>query len=409
MVTKKSEYQNQFRATVIRGYQATYLENLNIRHTRRDREYVHTPICWGELIDEGEETHDSDDTAGPGQVAIQQPTVPEKQYQSLAQILEDSSEKARVHRWKKDKTVEENINNNASSVDRLSLEDVDDFSKEEGKDSCVLCNMEGKGKQLSKTAEDNLKDHQKDVGDKAFSINDIVDKENRKLHEKIVGIANDESNIDVNMPDKMGGEANLRKNPFIKRKSKGQKVMNSSDGKSRRSQKKVQFVCHPPEYLPVTQALAAPASKPARLRRPDRQAPLPPPQAHPLESFVDRPPFIGYGSGDVEDNLAVHRTHNVRASADVYGAALKAKLRREAERKLRRKREEQTLRQERLMEKLGEVTPRDAEDWQSEYTKQFAAYEVKEYERAVSARAVIPRVPIIRAVHRGGCMVVHVD
>ena len=48
-----------------------------------------------------------------------------------------------------------------------------------------------------------------------------------------------------------------------------------------------------------------------KVRRPDRR---PMSQA---SSNADRPPFISYGSGDVEENLAVHRTHNVRAPSDV--------------------------------------------------------------------------------------------
>ena len=94
----------------------------------------------------------------------------------------------------------------------------------------------------------------------------------------------------------------------------------------------------------------------------------------------------------------------------MYGSALNAKIRREEER--RQYKEQRTLAKLNkavLLAKLAAASPKESFDWRSEYQKQFPSYEAKDYERAVSARAVIPRAQPLQAVHRGGCMFVHVD
>lgn len=84
---------------------------------------------------------------------------------------------------------------------------------------------------------------------------------------------------------------------------------------------------------------------------------------------------------------------------------------REAEKRRRQKEKKRAVQSANaLLEKLATVTPRDSQSWQSEYRKQFHGYEPQEYERAVSSRAVISRSTTpIKAVHRGGCLIVHVD
>lgn len=95
----------------------------------------------------------------------------------------------------------------------------------------------------------------------------------------------------------------------------------------------------------------------------------------------------------------------------VYSQALKAQRMRDAE---KRRREREKLRVTKsaasLMDKLAIETPRDQRSWQSEYQKQFHGYDPKQYEKGMSTRAVITRaLTPINAVHRGGCLIVHVD
>lgn len=93
----------------------------------------------------------------------------------------------------------------------------------------------------------------------------------------------------------------------------------------------------------------------------------------------------------------------------VYPLALKAKTRREEDHKKHKQRLVSARSAESLLDKLSSRSACDKGDWESEYRKQFHGYEPKEYERAVSSRAVIPRATPIHAVHRGGCLVINVD
>ncbi|XP_005106334.1 uncharacterized protein LOC101851823 [Aplysia californica] len=414
MVAKKSEYQNQFRSSVVRKHQAIYLENLNLRHQRRDREFVHTPICWGELSDETDHTtSDSNEDDKPRTAPEEKHTEAEPQYQSIAEILADSRQKADAfkHKRSSEKTV---VQTEIPSFEKLSLDCKEGDLQE---------------KKLSRTAEENLKGHKKDIGDKSLSIYDIVDDENRKLNEKltktyalskgkIIADITDESDTegDEKVQAEIENDSNLRKRTFVKKRSRGSRVVHKGKAAdcprtSFESRSKAQ-PSRSSDYSSKHESPVPPLPLPARIRRPDRQARIPSAKSRPksaASSVGERPPFITYGAGDMEDNLALHRTHNVRAPANVYGAALKAKIRREEERRKYRERKELAKNKAALMDKLSSVSPREQLDLRSEYQKQFQAYEPKEYERAVSARAVIPRSSPIRAVHRGGCLVVHVD
>lgn len=104
MVVKKSEYQNQYKASVIKKHQDAYLENLSLRHQRRDQQFLHTPICWGETSDEDEVvTSDSNDECSAAQGKNKKKTVsePEEQYQSLAEILTESKAKSDAFKKRK--------------------------------------------------------------------------------------------------------------------------------------------------------------------------------------------------------------------------------------------------------------------------------------------------------------------
>lgn len=93
----------------------------------------------------------------------------------------------------------------------------------------------------------------------------------------------------------------------------------------------------------------------------------------------------------------------------VYLPALRAKSRREVQQKRQNEKVHKTHSAEALIDKLAAPVTHNALDWESEYRKQYHGYEPRDYKRAASAHAVIPRSTPVRAVHRGGCLLVHVD
>lgn len=111
MVHKKSEYQNEFRPSIVKHHESIYLENLTFRHNRRDREFLHTPICWGEV--EEEETSSEDDSRHKKSITN---VADEPQYQSLAEILTESSKKTEAFRQKKDGLLKETDHQRDASI-----------------------------------------------------------------------------------------------------------------------------------------------------------------------------------------------------------------------------------------------------------------------------------------------------
>lgn len=395
MVAKRSEYQNQFKSSVVKKHHDTYMANLALRHERRDREFMHTPLCWTEdnAEDENINSDNSEEVVHQSSEIKKAETEVREVYQSLAEIMSEAKEKAESLRKQRLQAQESPAEMPKKSVNSSEIPD-----------------------DINKSAEE------KELADKSLSIYDIVDKENRKLNQKIaqtyVFEANNEGKceeISDTVEKEVGGKqkakgSNLRKT-YVKRQA-----VKKPSAKSKASVKEQSSTAKDstrPAYSGSVPTLSLTSLVSQRPVRPDRQS-----KRRPMTvcSHINhpKPPFLAYGAADVEDSLALHRTHNVLAPRDVYPLALRAKSRREEEQRRSKEKKlsaKHSLSAEDLLERLGSVglTPRD--DWASEYSLQFHGYEPKEYQRAISARSVLPRAAStsFMPIRSGGCKVVHVD
>ncbi|XP_046364224.2 centriole, cilia and spindle-associated protein-like [Haliotis rufescens] len=105
---------------------------------------------------------------------------------------------------------------------------------------------------------------------------------------------------------------------------------------------------------------------------------------------VEHPaPFLSYGWAGAGRNLSQHKTFNIRATADVYPAALRAHSRR-ATAAQQRVASAIQMKEDRVQALLNSAANERAKheiEWTSEYRQQYPAYSVGEYSRSLSARA----------------------
>ncbi|RUS87090.1 hypothetical protein EGW08_005166 [Elysia chlorotica] len=411
MVAKRSEYQNQFKSSVVKKNHDAYMANLALRHERRDREFMHTPLCWTEAGPEEEAVSSdiSEEDILPPEENKKVETQEKEVYQSLAEIMSEAKEKAESLR--RQRILAQNKPAEMPKAYVNSSDPNDDINKSVEK---------------------------KEIADKSLSIYDIVDKENRKLNQKIAQAyvfdekkegkclegSDDEGKHSKN--DKLeeiphlSKEANLRKTFVKQRTSKKTNASRSYKPKASAGEKTSKAKAStpaPPVISTSVPSLSLTSLASRRPARPDRVSRASQNKCRPVSACSgqwSRPPFLSYGAADVEDSLSLHRTHNVLAPTDVYPLALRAKTRREEEqRRSREKRQnaKHCASAEDLLERLGSVGLTPREDWASEYSLQFHGYEPREYQRAISARSVIPRAAStsFMPVRSGGCRVVHVD
>ncbi|GFO30183.1 hypothetical protein PoB_005668800 [Plakobranchus ocellatus] len=411
MVAKKSEYQNQFKSSIVKKNHDIYIANLALRTERRDREFMHTPLCWVELSpDDGEVCSDNSEEEVPlANKAKATETQQKEVYQSLAEIMAEAKEKADALR--RQQRLDKHPPAEAPKIEKLSMEDVEDINK---------------------------KVDDKEVADKSLSIYEIVDKENRKLNQKIAQTyvfdkekggkcieVNGEEEVNLreaeieNFSDLKQKQSNMRKTYVKKGSSKKLPVQRPNKAKaSGHGKSAVEGAAQiQPIFSSTVPSLSLTSVSSRRPVRPDRKGRISQNKRRAVSSCSTqskKPPFVSYGAADVEDSLALHRTHNVMAQTDVYQHALQAKIRREEEQRRYREKKmnaQKSFSAEDLLERLSSVglTPRD--DWASEYSLQFHGYEPREYQRAVSARSVLPRAAFSSfcPVRSGGCKIVHVD
>ncbi|BFZ07519.1 hypothetical protein BsWGS_10558 [Bradybaena similaris] len=407
MVVKKSEYQKQYKACTIKKHQAVYLENLNLRLQRRDREFLHTPICWEETSEEDISSDCSEEQSKPKIQAHKEP-----EYQSLADILSDSKRKAESARRQKFlegfKRPSDIVNGITEDGNQLSntdvptkVHDTEEKKQNEAGGSNTTVKKEYLATKLNVSVTDeNVRSNLKP----ALTHTVVQDGNKRDISE--------DRNHDVSPSDGLLKEAKklYAGNKRTKTKQKNSKEL---EGFSKiKPPSAVDRHC----YSSRPSSIIADSSVPhlsyiSRVRKPRSQPHIPriksaPASPEPL--LKERPPFLAYGIGDKEDNLATHRTHNVRASVDVYPPALRAKSRREEQHRRQVEKIHKAGSADAMLEKLSAPAP-DLAGWESEYRKQFHGYQPRDYEKAVASHAVIPRASSVRAVHRGGCLLVHVD
>ncbi|GFS26560.1 hypothetical protein ElyMa_001722600 [Elysia marginata] len=308
MVAKKSEYQNQFKSSVVKKHHEIYMANLALRHERRDREFMHTPLCWTE-----ESPEDDAISSDNSEEDVHQPcesrkteTQDKEVYQSLAEIMSEAKEKA-------DALRRQRLHENYKPAEAVR-KDV----------SCLEIDHD-----FNKSAEE------KEVADKSLSIYDIVDKENRKLNQKIaqayvfdkkkegkcVEVSDtEEKDLDIKKGEifDITKESNLRKT-YVKKhtakKSCAQPGKSKTPVQERSSKSKgaAQVQPVPSSSVPSLSLTSLASQRPVR---PDRRSKRRPVSACSMSKHP-KPPFLAYGAADVEDSLALHRTHNVLAPRDV--------------------------------------------------------------------------------------------
>ncbi|CAG5118392.1 unnamed protein product [Candidula unifasciata] len=407
MVVRKSEYQKQYKACIIKKNEGAYLENLNLRHQRRDREFLHTPICWENSSDEDEKTSSGCSEEEQSKPKIQPHKEPE--YQSLAEILSDSKKKAESARRQAFLEGFKRPSDNANGItgEEKQLINAD-----------VLTKLNMEEKKQNETGSLNNTTKNESVAVKSNVVNDPVADENRRSNKADLTRAAelDRNNRDVSEYRScvVGGllkediklpavNQKIKKERKRSKEPEGFKKIKPSSALDRR--------CYSSRLSSVTEGSYVPQLLYTPRARKPHQSHIPRTKSTPVSPetpLKERPLFLAYGAGDKEDSLTTHRTHNVRAPVDVYPSALRAKVRRQEEHRRQADKIHKAASTETMLEKLC-APAADLAGWESEYRKQFHGYQPRDYEKAVSSHAVIPRSSSVRAVHRGGCLLVHVD
>ncbi|XP_071162549.1 centriole, cilia and spindle-associated protein-like [Mytilus edulis] len=117
-----------------------------------------------------------------------------------------------------------------------------------------------------------------------------------------------------------------------------------------------------------------------------------PKKLRPKSSPIYRPPFVAYGCGDKERETGVKKSFNVRASNDVYPAAMKALVdHHERQKKRETARKCLSARERKRKALVLEKAAKEVAGWQSEYRRMYPEYKAEEYARSVSNLQERPR------------------
>lgn len=117
-----------------------------------------------------------------------------------------------------------------------------------------------------------------------------------------------------------------------------------------------------------------------------------PKKLRPKSSPIYRPPFVAYGCGDKERETGTKKSFNVRASNDVYPAAMKALVEyHEKQKKRETARRCLSARERKRKAVVQEKAAKEVAGWQSEYRRMYPEYNADEYARSVSRLQERPR------------------
>ncbi|XP_052766072.1 uncharacterized protein LOC128207277 [Mya arenaria] len=316
MVYKKSEYGRNYKISSLIQNIPVYEEHLNYRHIRRERECAHTPFSWDGEV----ESSDSDDKLTP---AEEQPEVPEIRLADLA-ITEDEEEEL----------PQESEN-----------ESEDDIAKEK---------REAKEKDV-RASKANLGACDVDI---IRQNNDLRKSAKEKLNKYISKVNTDEKS-EKKMTEKVLGKT------FAKPKVTDEKCF-VKRSKPRRPDRVGK--------LSGARPLSAPGARPKSAPPPATANERPVSQAGPSH------PFYNYGGGAGNRVLGDKKTFNVRASAAVYPAALRAKKRNLLlVEQQQEKQRSASAREKRRKARFNERMSRQTAIWESEYRRSYPAYEDNEY------------------------------
>ncbi|XP_064622814.1 uncharacterized protein LOC135485017 [Lineus longissimus] len=179
-----------------------------------------------------------------------------------------------------------------------------------------------------------------------------------------------------------------KKNRAVKKKKevrekKGEEVWAKEEAwekKEKKTSKKTQTEkitrpVRPSKYRKIPRPVSAPTGRPARR--------CPPP---PIDT-EEKPPFVPFGAADKERTTGTLKTYNIRASADIYPSALQAQRRKEAEVKRRSERVKSApIRERRKQALFNDIMDRATASWDTEYRRNYAAFEPSEYARNAAER-----------------------
>ncbi|XP_033639121.1 centriole, cilia and spindle-associated protein-like isoform X3 [Asterias rubens] len=118
--------------------------------------------------------------------------------------------------------------------------------------------------------------------------------------------------------------------------------------------------------------------KPLRLKKPKPQRDVRTAAARPhtapggkrVDVGKERAPMIAFGWADRELKTGSKKTHNIKASADIYPSALRAMRRRELDIQRQQEQDKQS-RKEQKLRALFNIQPRDDTMWTTEYRRNF--------------------------------------
>lgn len=165
-----------------------------------------------------------------------------------------------------------------------------------------------------------------------------------------------------------GGNDKPGKN--LQSQADNKKVVNSKGSKT--------FVCKQSDDLKLDLKSSEEKKNPKKLR--------------PKSSPIYRPPFVAYGCGDKERETGTKKSFNVRASNDVYPAAIKALVdHHEKQKKRETARRCLSARERKRKAVVQEKAAKEVAGWQSEYRRMYPEYNADEYARSVSRLQERPR------------------
>ncbi|XP_038074731.1 centriole, cilia and spindle-associated protein-like isoform X2 [Patiria miniata] len=112
--------------------------------------------------------------------------------------------------------------------------------------------------------------------------------------------------------------------------------------------------------------------QPSRDRRRARPSTAPAERVDAKQEVQEQPPMVAYGWADQELTTGSKKTHNIRASADIYPSALRAMRRRELDIQRQTERDRQHNLREQKLKAMFNMQPRDDTVWLTEYQRNFA-------------------------------------
>ncbi|KAJ8308347.1 hypothetical protein KUTeg_013221, partial [Tegillarca granosa] len=278
-----------------------------------------------------------------------------------------------------DKTDSESLNDEEDCLGKLALEKLKLGTEEDDDEKLKIKIGDREQKQITCEIEDKNKNNNNENCDKKEEKQEALQEKNKK-------ISDDDVLIQVRSPEQQT-LTKLAKAKLQKYASKENRDL-PEQNKPIKSKEANEDLLKPKKVDDKTFVCKSKPRRPDREVRP-KSSPTRPVSAPATYVSYDnnRPPFCAYGGGNSVTVTGQQRTFNVRASKQVYTAAVEAHYKqKEAERKRRSAERKAFLREKRKKKALAEKMARETASWQSEYCRNFPSYDSAEYERNCTSR-----------------------